>query len=82
MGPTPARTGQRDEARKGRRDLIDYFLAKKKHDPAMDEPSRREELAGMTFGYSPVMIEHLFDEALIWALRGGRDGTRRPMSLA
>jgi ATP-dependent Zn protease len=26
----------------------------------------------MTFGYSPVMIEHLFDEALVWALRSGR----------
>jgi len=61
-------------SRKGRRDLIDYFLAKKKHDAAMDAPERRDELAGMTFGYSPVMIEHLFDEALIWALRGGRDG--------
>jgi len=61
-------------SRKGRRDLIDYFLAKKKHVAAMDEPARREELAGMTFGYSPVMIEHLFDEALIWGLRSGRDG--------
>ena len=27
----------------------------------------------MTFGYTPVMIEHLFDEALVWALRDGRD---------
>jgi ATP-dependent Zn protease len=61
-------------SRKGRRDLIDYFLAKKKHVAAMDDPARREELAGMTFGYSPVMIEHLFDEALIWGLRSGRDG--------
>jgi ATP-dependent Zn protease len=26
----------------------------------------------MTFGYTPVMIEHLFDEALVWALRSGR----------
>lgn len=60
-------------SRSGRRDLIDYFLGKKSHGPEMDEPARREELAGMTFGYSPVMIEHLFDEALIWALRGGRD---------
>jgi len=61
-------------SRKGRRDLIDYFLAKKKHDAALDDSARRDELAGMTFGYSPVMIEHLFDEALIWALRGGREG--------
>ena len=61
-------------SRKGRRDLIDYFLGKKKHDAVMDEPAKREELAGMTFGYSPVMIEHLFDEALIWGMRSGRDG--------
>jgi len=60
-------------SRSGRRDLIDYFLGKKSHGPDLDGPARRDELAGMTFGYSPVMIEHLFDEALIWALRGGRD---------
>jgi len=60
-------------SRSGRRDLIDYFLGKKSHGPDLDTPARRDELAGMTFGYSPVMIEHLFDEALIWALRGGRD---------
>jgi ATP-dependent Zn protease len=27
----------------------------------------------MTFGYTPVMIEHLFDEALVWSLRDGRE---------
>ena len=27
----------------------------------------------MTFGYSPVMIEHLLDEALVWALRRGAE---------
>jgi ATP-dependent Zn protease len=26
----------------------------------------------MTLGYSPAMIEHLFDEAIVWALRDGR----------
>jgi cell division protease FtsH len=36
----------------------------------------RTELARITFGYSPVMIEHLLDESLIWALRAGRDGMR------
>ncbi len=61
-------------SRAGRRDLVDYFLEKKRHSADLDDPVRREELAGMTFGYSPVMIEHLFDEALIWALRQGRDG--------
>jgi len=57
--------------RAGRLELIDYFLARKAHDPALD--ARREEIAGQTFGYSPVMIEHVFDEALVWALRGGRE---------
>jgi cell division protease FtsH len=59
--------------RAGRRSIIDYYLAKKAHDAALDEPGRRDDLAGQTFGYSPVMIEHLFDEALVWALRRGGD---------
>ena len=59
-------------SRQGRRELIDYFLSKKKHEAELDLDVRREELAGMTFGYSPVMVEHLFDEALIWALRHSR----------
>ncbi|MDP9389669.1 MAG: AAA family ATPase [Actinomycetota bacterium] len=60
-------------SRSGRREIIDYYLAKKAHDAALDEPERREALAAMTFGYSPVMIEHLLDEALVWALRRGAD---------
>ena len=27
----------------------------------------------MTFGYSPAMLEHLLDEALVWALRRGAE---------
>jgi ATP-dependent Zn protease len=61
-------------SRQGRRELIDYFLEKKKHDVDLDRDQIREDLAGMTFGYTPVMIEHLFDEALIEALRRGHDG--------
>jgi len=57
--------------RSDRREIIDYYLAKKAHDPDLDRPERRDQLAAMTFGYSPVMIEHLFDEALVWALRRG-----------
>ncbi len=59
--------------RSGRREIIDYYLAKKAHEPSLDEPGSRETLAAMTFGYSPVMIEHLLDEALVWALRRGGD---------
>ena len=39
--------------------------------PSLDDPARRETLAAMTAGYSPVMIEHLLDESLVWALRRG-----------
>jgi cell division protease FtsH len=58
-------------SRSGRREIIDYYLARKAHVPELDEPARRDQLAAMTFAYSPVMIEHLFDEALVWALRRG-----------
>ncbi len=57
--------------RAGRRDIIDYYMGKKAHDPALDDPVRRETLAALTAGYSPVMIEHLLDESLVWALRRG-----------
>jgi ATP-dependent Zn protease len=57
--------------RTGRREIIDYYLSRKAHAAEMDEPARRDSLAGTTFGYTPVMLEHLFDEALIWALRRG-----------
>jgi cell division protease FtsH len=60
----------------GRRELIDYFLATKAHHPELDGDAMRAELAHITFGYTPVMIEHLLDESLIWALRAGRDGMR------
>jgi ATP-dependent Zn protease len=58
-------------SRAGRRDIIDYYLSKKAHYAELDEPGRRDAFAAMTFGYSPVMIEHVLDEALVWALRRG-----------
>src|SRR5436305_11370758 len=58
-------------SRSGRREIIDYYLAKKAHHPSLDDPTRRDAFAAMTFGYSPVMIEHVLDEALVWALRRG-----------
>jgi ATP-dependent Zn protease len=56
-----------------RRELIDYFLERKAHVDDLDTERAREDLAAATTGYSPVMIEHLFDEALVWALRRGGD---------
>ncbi len=59
--------------RSGRREIIDYYLAKKAHSAELDREDRREQLAAMMFGYTPVMIEHLFDEALVWSLRERRE---------
>ncbi len=58
-------------SRSGRRDIIDYYLGKKAHEAELDDPAKRETLAALTAGYSPVMIEHLMDESLVWALRRG-----------
>ncbi|MGA8726274.1 MAG: AAA family ATPase [Acidimicrobiales bacterium] len=58
-------------SRSGRLDIIDYYLGKKAHGPELDDPAKRETLSALTAGYSPVMIEHLMDEALVWALRRG-----------
>ncbi|HEX2234754.1 MAG TPA: AAA family ATPase [Actinomycetota bacterium] len=56
----------------GRRDLVDYFLARRAHAPDMDRDDLREELAAMSLGYTPAMLEHILDEALVWAIREGR----------
>jgi len=57
----------------GRREIIDYYLGRKAHGATLDLDERRDALAAITVGYSPVMIEHLMDEALVWALRRGDD---------
>jgi cell division protease FtsH len=78
LDPALLRPGRFDQSiyfdlpsRSGRREIIDYYLGKKAHHPDLDRPEMRDTLAAMTFGYSPVMIEHLLDEALVWALRRG-----------
>ena len=38
----------------GRRELIDHFLARKSHAAELDDDERRDALAGVTQGYSPV----------------------------
>ncbi|GAB2687846.1 AAA family ATPase [Thalassiella azotivora] len=57
----------------GRREIIDHFLDRKAHAAELDDIERRDALAGVTQGYSPVQIEHLMDEALVNAIR--REGT-------
>jgi cell division protease FtsH len=78
LDPALVRPGRFDRSvyfdlpsKSGRREILDYYLAKKAHDAELDDSERRDTLAAMTFGYSPVMLEHLLDEALVWALRRG-----------
>jgi ATP-dependent Zn protease len=59
--------------RSGRREIIDFYLDKKAHTEELDDEAKRDTLAALTAGYSPVMIEHVLDEALVWALRRGGD---------
>jgi ATP-dependent Zn protease len=56
---------------RGRRALLDFYLEKKAHAPELDDVEKRDALASITHGYTPVMIEHLLDEALINAVRRG-----------
>ena len=60
----------------GRRALVDHFLARRAHHPELDEPAARDRVAAATNGWTPVMVEHLLDEALVNALRRGDDAMR------
>jgi len=61
----------------GRRDLIDFYLGRKAHHAELDDEATRDSLASVTQGYTPVMIEHLFDEGLVNALRRGEHAMTR-----
>jgi cell division protease FtsH len=56
---------------RGRRALTDHFLVKRSHHDELDDDERRDVLASVTQGYTPVMIEQLLDEALVNAVRRG-----------
>ena len=78
LDPALLRPGRFDRAltferpdKRGRRALLDFYLGRKSHDIELDDDERRDALAGITQGYTPVMIEHLLDEALINAVRRG-----------
>jgi cell division protease FtsH len=78
LDPALLRPGRFDRAltfdvpdQKGRRALADHFLRRKSHHEDLDSDERLDMLASVTQGYTPVMIEQLFDEALINAVRRG-----------
>jgi cell division protease FtsH len=56
-----------------RRDIFDLYLAKVAHDEELDTPRRRDELARITNGYSPAMIDQVCSMALTYAHSDGRD---------
>ncbi|MFN8133489.1 MAG: AAA family ATPase [Solirubrobacteraceae bacterium] len=72
----PGRMGRhvwfRTPIKKDREDIFDLYLAKVDHEPDLDTPQRRDELARMTQGYSPAMIEQVCSMALTYAHSEGR----------
>jgi ATP-dependent Zn protease len=55
-----------------RRDIFNLYLAKVAHEPDLDGERRRDELARITNGYSPAMIEQVCSMALTIAHHDGR----------
>jgi cell division protease FtsH len=78
LDPALLRPGRFDRAltferpdMRGRRALLDFYLNRKAHDLELDDEERRDALASIMQGYTPVMIENLLDEGLINAVRRG-----------
>jgi cell division protease FtsH len=55
-----------------RRDVFNLYLAKVEHEPDLDTDRRRDELARITNGYSPAMIEQVCSLALTYSHTDGR----------
>jgi ATP-dependent Zn protease len=73
----PGRFGRqiifRMPTKEDRKDIAELYFSRKKHDPELDTPSRRDEFARVTDGYSPAMIEQASSLALMYAFEDGRD---------
>jgi ATP-dependent Zn protease len=72
----PGRMGRhiwfRTPTKDDRLDIFDLYLNKVAHEPNLDTPHRRDELARITSGYSPAMIEQCCSMALTIAHSEGR----------
>jgi ATP-dependent Zn protease len=72
----PGRMGRhiwfRTPTKDDRLDILDLYLNKVDHEPDLDTPRRRDELARITNGYSPSMIEQCCSMALTIAHTEGR----------
>jgi cell division protease FtsH len=73
----PGRMGRhvwfRTPTKGDREDIFDLYLGKVSHEPDLDTPKRRDELARMTMGYSPAMIEQVCSMALTIAHHSNRE---------
>ena len=73
----PGRMGRhiwfRTPTKDDRKDIFDLYLAKVDHEPDLDREQRRDELARITNGYSPAMIEQVCSMALTLAHSDGRE---------
>jgi ATP-dependent Zn protease len=72
----PGRMGRhvwfRTPTKDDRKDIFDLYLDKVAHDPDLDSPERRDEIARITNGYSPAMIDQICSMALTNAHHTGR----------
>jgi cell division protease FtsH len=73
----PGRMGRhvwfRTPTKTDREDIFDLYLGRVSHEPNLDTPQRRDELARMTMGYSPAMIEQVCSMALTIAHHSNRE---------
>ena len=64
----PGRMGRhvwfRTPTKEDRKDIFDLYLDRVAHEPDLDTPERRDEIARITNGYSPAMIEQICSMAL------------------
>jgi ATP-dependent Zn protease len=73
----PGRMGRhvwfRTPTKQDRLDILDLYIGKVTHDPDLDRAQRRDEIARITNGYSPAMIEQVTSMSLTIAHHSGRD---------
>ena len=73
----PGRMGRhvwfRTPTKQDRLDILDLYIGKVAHDDDLDRLERRDEIARITNGYSPAMIEQVCSMALTIAHHSGRE---------
>jgi ATP-dependent Zn protease len=62
----------RTPTKEDRKDIFDLYLDRVTHDADLDKPERRDEIARITNGYSPAMIEQICSMALTNAHHEGQ----------